>query len=832
MVSKIRPCTDLSHSCAQTFNLQSGLCATCKKIDFVSLTSKTCKKDDDGRHFHIDPLQHVTRKTTCPGCRLILSVARSMDDRQAILDKITITIRRQFILAYYLNPIHSLPVNKYISDKNATAICCPHMESYMEVIFNNFNGQDETPGESTVVGTIIRTEEAEPADSTSVESTILESEDPVFRGRNVLPKVNVDLIKQWMQSCNFQHNGCRLPALEAFREQNIRLIDVQEYRIILATMVEKYVTLSYVWGPATKPLLTQATLSQYSSPDGLKGLKLPRTISDAMQVVKYLGKRYLWVDSLCIVQDNDNDKEQQLSIMDSIYSNAELVVVAAAGGDANTGLPGIGSSPRRIPQRVEKIDGMQFITAQASVQQVLKRSIWNSRGWTFQEVALSRRALVFTESLVYWSCQVGTWREDMSTESSVVALSLNETNSIFPHLYKTGMHTMCRTAMYCQLAETFSQRSFTEERDVLWGFIGVLRLQTSRFRKGFLWSLPYERLDAALLWSDRSGCINVHSRHACHSVIRKGNLYNLPYPSWSWLSTNMSISFMNPCGDLVVSEVTWHEPLKLKDKKSAAYQESISLKDIAADHENKLNTSLLVKSSSELDLMDYGLLHFTAQTAVLTLKRAEESSDDRVASKAWTLRGGMGALIYPTLKRLSGAMFALAMSCMLGGAIPLSGDLAACTDNAAQIPVPVHAAESPDEGIADGDKADKHKDEKDETQSSTNHWVLASIHSLEGEQIGMLEVPILFFNKKSERSGEFVLLSSNAEKESDGRCKEVSEGLDCDTIRHVNGCRHIQSRNIMLIESDGDIAYRRALGKVGKKDWKHVKTQSKTIILG
>ena len=423
MVSKIRPCTDLSHSCAQTFNPRSGLCTTCKKIDFDSLTSRSFGADNCSRHFHIGPLQQVTRKTNCPGCRLILSAARNICHRQDILDKISVRIRRQYLLAYYRGPIHSFSENKYTSDKNETATRrVPHMESYIEVIFDNFNGQAEAPNQSTVVGTIIRTEEVGPADFTGVRTTDIESEVPVCRGRNVLPEVDISLINQWMQSCNLRHDSCHLPALKTSREQDIRLIDVQEYRIISATMIEKYVTLSYVWGPATKPLLTQATLSQCSSPGGLKGLKLPRTISDTMQVVKYLGKQYLWVDSLCIVQDNDNDKEQQLSIMDIIYSNSDLVVLATAGSEGNAGLPGIGSSPRRILQQVEKIDGVNFMTAQASVQEVLKRSIWNSRGWTFQEVALSRRALVFTESLVYWSCQGSTWREDMSSEYTVVEL--------------------------------------------------------------------------------------------------------------------------------------------------------------------------------------------------------------------------------------------------------------------------------------------------------------------------------------------------------------------------------------------------------------------------
>ena len=59
-------------------------------------------------------------------------------------------------------------------------------------------------------------------------------------------------------------------------------------------------------------------------------MTIPRTISDAIQLMLHIGKRYLWVDSLCIKQDDENDKKKQLTIMDSIYTNAEFVVVDAA----------------------------------------------------------------------------------------------------------------------------------------------------------------------------------------------------------------------------------------------------------------------------------------------------------------------------------------------------------------------------------------------------------------------------------------------------------------------------------------------------------------------
>ena len=756
-------CEELSDDCGQQH--PSGLCCVCEKIDFVSFTSRNCACVNDNRHYHIGTLEHIARKTFCPGCRLILSAARNIEYNHDLFDEIPITVQRHFLSACG-ESTYSLPDYKDFSYRTREIPLFPNMESFIEVICHQYSSRCETLYGSVVAGTIIRMENAESADPTGIRSTCLDSENPVYRGRNVLPEVDIQLIKQWMQSCKSRHDTCHFPVLETSRDQNIRLIDVQELRVISATLVEKYVALSYVWGPATKPSLTQETLAQCSSPGGLKDLIIPRTISDAMQLVRYIGTRYLWVDTLCIVQDDEDDKKQQLTIMDSIYTNAELLIVAAAGDDANAGHPGIDNNPTTKSQRTEKIDEIELMTAQASVQQVLNRSTWNSRGWTFQEVILSRRALVFTESLVYWSCQQNTWREDMGSKSSIVGLKLDKTNTLWPHLFNAG--DICRTFLYCQLAEAFSPRQLKEEKDVIWAFIGILRLQASHFRKGFIWGLPYEKLDATILWVD-SGCSLFHCRRAHHSVFWENSLYDLQYPSWSWLSTNLPISFMDPCGDSIVSEVTWHEPWKFGDGPSDL--KWVNLNGVSEDLVYKLDASLLFGSTSELEIMDYGFLHFTAQTAVLNLTRAKESSGYCGASEA----------------------------------------------DASEV----------DASEAEGDKI-----YRDEDGTLQNRRLLALIESPEGKRIGKLAVPAYFFNKQSECFGEFVLLSSNAEKISSESCTEVSGRLDCGATNHVNGCEHVRSHNIMLIEAYGYIAYRVAICEVGKEDWKHVGTQVKTIFLG
>ena len=305
VVAKVGPCSNLSHERTETPDRQSGLCAVCDKIDFVSLTRKTCEIEaceiyNDDRHYHIGTLQHITKKAFCPGCRLILSAARTSDRSQNMSS--TVGIRRQFLSI--LAPDLSDSFLNRVESSSDLSFRYPHMERSIEVTLDNSDGQYMV---STVFGTIMRTVEADSADSDNLRSTDLELEHPVFRGRNVQPEMDINLIKQWTQSCNIHHKNCHLPTLELARDRKIRLIDVQEYRIILNISVEKYVALSYVWGPDSKPLLTQNNLSKCSSPGGLRDMTIPRTISDTIQLMLHIGKRYLWVDSLCIKQDDEND---------------------------------------------------------------------------------------------------------------------------------------------------------------------------------------------------------------------------------------------------------------------------------------------------------------------------------------------------------------------------------------------------------------------------------------------------------------------------------------------------------------------------------------------
>ncbi|KAJ9613522.1 hypothetical protein H2200_003464 [Cladophialophora chaetospira] len=645
------------------------------------------------------------------------------------------------------------------------------MESLLEVTLE----ADEFEPYERVTGAIIRSKSPYVSDAprTSKEALQPEASDtrPQIRGRPVLPSINLNLIKSWMRSCESEHNDCSIFGPETSTQRGIRLIDVHREMVVLASQTERYVALSYVWGPNTSPMLTRDTVLRYSSPNSLKASTIPKTIFDAIQLVRNIGERYLWVDSLCIVQDDDSDKLGQLAIMGDIFHYAYLVVVASVGSDAYAGLPGVGPRKRCTWQHSEVIDGIPFITTQPAVRGALKSSVWNRRGWTFQEIALARPVLIFTENQVYWNCKRDIWREDVTCELPLASIIVDESNSIW---YSVPYSHACRTHIYCDYAVGFSGRAFGEERDVLWAFRSILRMQESRFPQGFIWGLPYERLDATLLWSESSWCVESHPRGAQHNLVKEGRQFNIRFPSWSWLSTTSKIRFQDPCGNSIVSEISWHRPLQVEATEDNGGNSTGSSGAHAGQHA-EISAAMSVSGK---DIVEYGLLHFTAQTTLLSLQPAEIVDNHQT-----------------TLSRLK------RFATQLGNRTRLPR-----TDDA--IPTEIE-------------------------MELERRRIQARIQVPSGETIGQITTTGSFFGREAVKNGELVLLSSNGEGLADGLCHSTdSTELDCGKLVHRKGCQHIRSHNIMLIEWVGVIAYRRGLTQLDKDSWAKVRTVEKRIVLG
>ena len=141
-----------------------------------------------------------------------------------------------------------------------------------------------------------------------------------------------------------------------------------------------------------------------------------------MTVTATLGENYLWVDSLCIIQDDEKDMAEYIPAMASIYGDAVLTIIDVDGEEANHGLPGIRPGSRRLQPDCFEIKGTKLVQAldQPVASFPINSSRWASRGWTFQESILSSRRLMFTAEQVYWECNKAIWREDSFWESAEV----------------------------------------------------------------------------------------------------------------------------------------------------------------------------------------------------------------------------------------------------------------------------------------------------------------------------------------------------------------------------------------------------------------------------
>ncbi|KAJ2991010.1 hypothetical protein NUW58_g2683 [Xylaria curta] len=249
-------------------------------------------------------------------------------------------------------------------------------------------------------------------------------DDGLIYGRRVEANiVDFELFRGWISQCRREHT-CG-DHQEKLNLCHFRLIDCTTRRIVPVDPGEEpeYVTLSYVWGTGPGPRRVES-LVEWLSENELP-VAVPKVVTDAMTVVRELGFRYLWVDRYCIPQINQGlevDKtyedlfhvqESHISKMGRIYASSAFTIIAAAGDSCEIGLAGITRVKERYPQPSIKL-GDRFLVGVTRPTSDVLCSVWDRRGWTFQEGALSRRRLVFLPTEVYFQCQEMQCLESLS----------------------------------------------------------------------------------------------------------------------------------------------------------------------------------------------------------------------------------------------------------------------------------------------------------------------------------------------------------------------------------------------------------------------------------
>jgi hypothetical protein len=349
---------------------------------------------------------------------------------------------------------------------------------------------------------------AAPSSSCTSEPTLLARYRPV--------RCDITLLNSWLQLCVTSHSQCCRKPVDT--TVPLRLVDVLNMCLVTINDRERaeveYLALSYVWGGGPKEfVLTIENIQEYYQPRGIP--TLPKTISDAVTLTKKMGKRYLWVDSLCIVSNDPEDKASQIPAMTSVYGNAILTIFAAAGEDANHGLPGINSF--RPGHKVADLGRYQIVESYLfEYQRSVQRTTWATRAWTYQELLLSARCLIFLETHVEWLCRCSEWFEQLDFEH----LNLNcKRRKISPE-----QQLRLDISNYYYFVQEYTRRNLTFETDIVNAFAGIM----AAIDDEFFWGIPYSRFCKSLAWkvdTERSDNI-LEQRRNC----------GLSIPSWSWLS--------------------------------------------------------------------------------------------------------------------------------------------------------------------------------------------------------------------------------------------------------------------------------------------------------
>lgn len=346
------------------------------------------------------------------------------------------------------------------------------------------------------------------------------------------------LPRKWKEYCDRSHTGSCASLLESV--STVRpawLVDTRMGCLVPFSGHKSYVALSYVWGGVQqyKTLSSNLELLQrprsLSKPDG--PILLPATIRDAMGWVQALDERYLWVDSLCIVQDALEHKASELDKMSGIYANSSVTIVAADGCDASHGLRGLKgvSKPRSIQQRVYSLGKVKFaersfppyVPFPSYYRSHNPTNIWQARGWTFQESLFSRRRLIFEADCVRWECAKGRFlEEDKPHHWRKPELNAKDHLQEFQSLLRAPYPDVHELIL---LLMDYKKRELTYPEDILRAFSGIAYALSASFPGGFVSGLPAGFFSIALLW-----------RNWKPSSRRKATTAEaqLHIPSWSW----------------------------------------------------------------------------------------------------------------------------------------------------------------------------------------------------------------------------------------------------------------------------------------------------------
>ncbi|ORY04654.1 heterokaryon incompatibility protein-domain-containing protein [Clohesyomyces aquaticus] len=352
-----------------------------------------------------------------------------------------------------------------------------------------------------------------------------------FSGRLRTNEVNLRLPRRWLDLCHIAHGTSCNPTRTSKSVVGMRVVDVVNMTIVNAPPNCPYAALSYCWGSVQNFKCTTENYDLLSLPGGLATAPLPNTIRDAITVTLAMSLRYLWVDALCITQDDQDMVQSQIPLMDTIYSAAIVTIVAAGGDNSHSGLPGVQVGSRKIKTDIVRTGGLNVTRAPNAYYRLgVEDSVWRSRAWTMQEELFSNRKLIFTPERMVWTCRGDYWTEQEAREPS----PRPERKALAPRVdgIETKLPDTLSFSTYETLVQAYSRRQMGYLSDSLNAFAGIERHLFTAAGYQVIWGLPQMWFTRCLAWRTRYETDQHHEKQVLSS--HDGTTHSVGFPSWSW----------------------------------------------------------------------------------------------------------------------------------------------------------------------------------------------------------------------------------------------------------------------------------------------------------
>ena len=226
-----------------------------------------------------------------------------------------------------------------------------------------------------------------------------------------------ELARQWIFICEGTHKNCNgLRRIQTTKKLPTRLIDLGDDRNYLKPRLciteglpldTAYMTLSHCWGGQTPLQLLKDNIESLT--EEIEIARVPKSFRDALKVAAKLKVRYLWIDSLCIIQDSTEDWQREASLMSDVYTNSWCNIAATKALDGRDGC----FAERTLLDVSQCIIEAKWNSHPSQNYVCWIPDIWDyavdnqnllQRAWVTQEIVLSPRVLHFSEHQMFWEC--------------------------------------------------------------------------------------------------------------------------------------------------------------------------------------------------------------------------------------------------------------------------------------------------------------------------------------------------------------------------------------------------------------------------------------------